>query len=58
MADTVLLEVRNRVAYVTLNRPEKLNAVNYAMIADLFEVFDEVRDNPEIWVVLLTGAGR
>jgi enoyl-CoA hydratase/carnithine racemase len=28
------------------------------MIADLFEVFDEVRDNPEIWVVLLTGAGR
>ncbi len=58
MAETVLLEVRNRVAYVTLNRPEKLNAVNYAMIADLFEVFDEVRDNPEIWVVLLTGAGR
>jgi enoyl-CoA hydratase/carnithine racemase len=58
MAETVLLEVRNRVAYVTLNRPEKLNAVNYAMIADLFEVFDEVKENPEIWVVLLTGAGR
>ena len=58
MADTVLLEVRDRVAYVTLNRPEKLNAVNYAMISDLFEVFDEVRDNPEIWVALLTGAGR
>jgi E-phenylitaconyl-CoA hydratase/naphthyl-2-hydroxymethylsuccinyl-CoA hydratase len=58
MADTVLLEVRDRVAYVTLNRPEKLNAVNYAMIGDLFEVFDEVKDNPEIWVVLLTGAGR
>ena len=58
MADTVLLEVRNRVAYVTLNRPEKLNAVNNEMIADLFDAFDEVNRNPDIWVVLLTGAGR
>jgi enoyl-CoA hydratase/carnithine racemase len=58
MGNTVLLEVRNRVAYVTLNRPEKLNAVNNEMIADLFETFDEVNQNPDIWVVLLTGAGR
>jgi len=58
MGNTVLMEVRNRVAYVTLNRPEKLNAVNNEMIADLFETFDEVNQNPDIWVVLLTGAGR
>jgi enoyl-CoA hydratase/carnithine racemase len=58
MGNTVLMEVWNRVAYVTLNRPEKLNAVNNEMIADLFETFDEVNQNPDIWVVLLTGAGR
>ena len=58
MGNTVLMEVRDRVAYITLNRPEKLNAVNNEMIADLFETFDEVNQNPDIWVVLLTGAGR
>ena len=58
MANTVLLEVRDRVAYVTMNRPEKLNAINNEMLGDLFETFTEVNENPDIWVTVLTGAGR
>lgn len=46
MGDTVLMDVRDRVAYVTLNRPEKLNAINNAMLADLFATFQEVKDDP------------
>ena len=57
MANAALIEVRDKVAYVTLNRPEKLNAINNDMLGDLFEAFTEIRDNPDIWVVVLTGAG-
>jgi enoyl-CoA hydratase/carnithine racemase len=56
--ETVDLEVKDRVAYVTLNRPEKLNAINNQMLADLFDTFQEVKENPDIWVTVLTGAGR
>ena len=45
MAKTALLEVRDKVAYVTLNRPEKLNAINNEMLGDLFEAFTEINDN-------------
>ena len=58
MAKTVLLEVRDRVAYVTMNRPEKLDAINNEMLGNLFEAFTEVKENPDIWVAVLTGAGR
>ena len=42
MANTVLMEVRDRVADLTLNRPEKLNAINNEMLGDIFETFTEV----------------
>jgi E-phenylitaconyl-CoA hydratase len=58
MGNTVLMEVRDRVAYLTLNRPEKLNAINNDMLTDLFTTFNEVKENPDIWVALVTGAGR
>jgi enoyl-CoA hydratase len=46
------------VARVTLNRPDKLNAFTYAMYDKFFQVLDEIRYNPDIRVVVLTGAGR
>jgi enoyl-CoA hydratase/carnithine racemase len=54
---TVTYTVRERVAYIVLNRPEKRNAVNAEMRDRLFEIFDDVRDNPEVWVAVLTGEG-
>lgn len=46
------------VGYITLNRPETLNAINDQMIAELNRVVDEVANDPEVRVVVLTGAGR
>lgn len=53
----VKYEVRDRVAYITLNRPEKKNAINNLASRLLWDAFVDVRDNPEVWVAILTGAG-
>lgn len=58
MSSTVLYEIRDKVARVTLNRPEKLNAINSEMRNELFRVFADVRDNPDVWLALVTGNGR
>ena len=49
---------RSDVAVVTLNRPEKLNAMNSELIEDLYAALDEVDAENAIRVVILTGAGR
>jgi enoyl-CoA hydratase/carnithine racemase len=54
----VLYEVSEHIATVTLNRPEKLNAVTYEMGEQLQAAFDEARRDPAVRCVILTGAGR
>ncbi len=56
-AGTVKLEVRNRVAYVTLDNPEKRNAISDEMSAQLASHFDTIESDPEIRVAVITGAG-
>ena len=56
--NTVLLEVRGRVALVTLNRPEKLNALDYATNDLIMHLLDEIEQDESIGAVVLTGAGR
>lgn len=46
------------VAYITLNRPEAMNSLDPEAIAQLAEIWAEVRTNPEIRVAVLTGAGE
>ena len=52
-----LFEKRDGIAYVTLNRPEKRNALSPEMCVRLVGIWDEVANDAEIRVVLLTGAG-
>ena len=52
------LEVNADIATVTVNRPDKLNALNAATIAELGFAIDEVRSRNEIAGLILTGAGR
>ena len=52
------LEVSDRVATLTINRPDKLNALNDATIAELGHAIDEIRVDDAIGGVILTGAGR
>jgi len=54
----VLYELRDHISYITLNRPEKLNAINPEMREELYQAFLEVRDNPEVWLAIITGQGR
>lgn len=56
--NTLLFERRERVAYVTLNRPDRLNALNGAMIADLRAAAEAIDADSGVRAVLLTAAGR
>jgi enoyl-CoA hydratase/carnithine racemase len=56
--DTLLYDVADGVATVTLNRPDRLNAVNGAVIADLVAAFDRADADDEVRAVIVTGAGR
>jgi enoyl-CoA hydratase len=52
------LAVENRVATLTVNRPDKLNALNDATVAELGQAIDEVRSRDDIGGLIVTGAGR
>jgi 2-(1,2-epoxy-1,2-dihydrophenyl)acetyl-CoA isomerase len=56
--ETILFERRDQVAHVTLNRPDKLNALNLRMIEDLHAAAAAIDGDPSVRTVLLTGAGR
>jgi enoyl-CoA hydratase/carnithine racemase len=57
VAETVLCEKRDRIAYVTLNRPEVKNAIDPRMHDELCQVWADFRDDDEVDVAILTGAG-
>jgi enoyl-CoA hydratase/carnithine racemase len=54
----ILYEVRERIATVTLNRPEKLNAWTPTMEAEVRQAMFAAEDDPEVRVIILTGAGK
>jgi enoyl-CoA hydratase len=55
--DTLLTALEEGILTVTVNRPDKLNALNRSVLADLDKLMDEVLSNQEIKAVLLTGSG-
>lgn len=54
----IIYEKRGRIAYVTLNRPEAMNALGLDHSRELTEVWLDFRDDPDVWVAILTGAGE
>ena len=54
---TLLLNIENNICSITINRPDKLNALNKEVFNELDSVMDEVNNNPEIKSVIITGAG-
>lgn len=54
----VIYEKRGSVAWITLNRPEVLNAINLQMRDELWEVWQAARDDPDIRVLIMKGAGE
>lgn len=58
MADHLLIDISERIATLTLNRPEKLNAFTSDMLARLLEALDECEQRDDVAVVIVTGSGR
>lgn len=56
--DTIFYETDGPLATVTLNRPDKLNAINAAMVADLDAALDQAEADDQIKAIILAGAGR
>jgi enoyl-CoA hydratase len=57
MADELLVDVRDHVMTITLNRPEARNAMNLPLLAKLCRAWMRLRDDPDVWVAVITGAG-
>ncbi|MGE0825224.1 MAG: enoyl-CoA hydratase/isomerase family protein [Candidatus Binatia bacterium] len=56
--EKVLFEKKDRVAYVTINRPERLNACDFETYERLAEIWREFRDDSSLYVAILTGTGE
>src|SRR3954447_20492272 len=56
--EAVKYEVEDRIATVTLNRPETLNALNTQMHEELYSVWEDVKWNEDVEIIIITGAGR
>ena len=50
-------EINNRLAVITIDRPEAMNALDMAHNAELDRIWAEFRDDDDLWVAILTGAG-
>jgi enoyl-CoA hydratase len=55
---TIVYEKKDSKGYITLNRPQALNAYNLQMRDELYQVLTAITDDPEVMVVILKGAGR
>ncbi|HXZ80565.1 MAG TPA: enoyl-CoA hydratase-related protein [Terriglobales bacterium] len=56
--ENLLFEKKNAIAYVTVNRPKVLNALNMATMEELRSAFTAIKNDPEVRVAILTGAGE
>lgn len=57
MYQTILFEVKNNIATITINRPDKMNAINATVMSELGLAVDEIYRNSEIKAAVITGAG-
>jgi enoyl-CoA hydratase/carnithine racemase len=55
--ETIKYEQRSHTACITLNRPDKFNAINVLMQRELAKAYGEAEANPDVWTLIITGAG-
>lgn len=54
----IILEINEGIAFITINRPNALNALNEALLDELIEVFINVKNNRDVKTIILTGKGK
>ena len=57
-SDEILIQNHDRIVVITLNRPERMNAISRDMLEELSQKMTEANKDPEIRCIVLTGAGR
>src|ERR1051326_5794297 len=57
MYENIIIDTRERISTITINRPEKRNALNIATRNEILAALDTLKNDPEVRVVVLTGAG-
>lgn len=55
--ETIIYEKKDNVAWITFNRPDKLNAQNRTLMAEVVAALEQAKDDDEVQVIVLTGAG-
>ena len=55
---SIKLETKNHIAYITIDRPKVLNALNMATMQEIKQAFASIKDDADVRVVILTGAGE
>jgi enoyl-CoA hydratase len=58
MSDAILLDIKDQIALITLNRPQRLNALNYDLIDRLMSALDLVEAEAGVRAIIMTGAGE
>lgn len=56
--EAIRFEVKDHIATITLNRPDKMNALNRAMRKEVQEAFRQVKYDADIWLAIITGEGK
>ncbi|MFE3317981.1 enoyl-CoA hydratase [Nocardia sp. NPDC059195] len=56
--ETILVETKNRVGWITLNRPKALNALNTQVLDDIVDALDELGRDDEVGAVVITGSAK
>ena len=56
--ETLLVDIQDRVALITLNRPQALNALNSQLISELNSALGQLEANPEVGCIVLTGSAK
>lgn len=54
----LIYETRDEIGYLTLNRPEKMNALSRELMAELRQVLEMIESDPNVRVIIITGAGK
>ena len=58
MTDKLLFDITDKIATITFNNPEKLNAFTMEMLVAYRERLEECRTREDVWAIIVTGAGR
>ncbi|MEF9921870.1 MAG: enoyl-CoA hydratase-related protein [Anaerovoracaceae bacterium] len=58
MYNNIKFETKEQIGYVTINRPQAMNALNVEVLSELFDVFTAIEKDDQVRVVILTGEGK